>query len=76
MSLLLPTGTFLYVYMYVWTGGAGAHRTYAHARKLRETPTQHLYTLPSATRARGARGRAVETAESGTWGDTSRLALR
>ena len=39
------TGTiFLYIYIFIYMyRRAGAHRTYAHARKLRETPTRHLY---------------------------------
>ena len=38
------TGTiFLYIYMY---RRAGAHRPYAHAPNLRETPTRHVYPLP------------------------------
>ena len=47
---------------------AGAHRTYAHARNLRETPTRHVYPLPFAIRAnqmQRSRREAVETAESG-----------
>ena len=37
------------------------HRSYAHARKLRETPTRHLYPLPFAKREAGRQpsGRCV-----------------
>ena len=42
------------------------HRTYVHARKLRETPTRHLYPLPFVIRAnQRSMGEAVETADSG-----------
>ena len=35
-------GAIFYIYDNMYRR-AGAHRTYAHARKLRETPTRHLY---------------------------------
>ena len=50
---------YMYKHMSRW---AGAHRTYAHARKLRETPTRHLYPLPFAIRAnQRSRGEAAES---------------
>ena len=54
---------------------SGARRTYAHARKLRETPTRHLYGILGAFAIR-----ANQRRRGGLWrqpraGDASSLAL-
>ena len=44
---------------------AGAHRTYAHGRKLRETPTRHLYPSPFCHRAKPDAEEYIEERPSG-----------
>ena len=47
--------------MYV---SAGAHRPYVHARKLRETPTRHVYPLPFE---RKSKARSAALTYCGDW---------